>query len=228
MQQRVFQWQRNVAGQPVCRDPKNADADFVQKSLGFVKSEWFDEYIPHLSKASEFTGFDGIKAATEMLADDIGDAAFTLLGYLNARGLSVGDSKTQGILIANEKWGVDEVTDIINMLGNHKAPTLSNEEVSDAVARALMRLNSLSYIRGFSFIRAFNAVCDSNDTKLWTAEEVRNQLPDDCLAIELPLPKEVLRRWRVINKDRKLIKSPSFAPPDFSTITATMCPLTWF
>ena len=229
-QTRVFNWQRDVAGQPVTTVPNHHDPAFFLKQLSYVRSEWFDEYLPHsveYSKAivensqalllgTEITSDEMLKIARKIeairinLADDIADVAFTLLGLLNASGRKV-TSQFAGIptwtSIASEEMSV---SNDINEL-QHGANFLTEQRVE----ASLMSLMRIADSIGFSFFDALDAVCDSNDTKLWLKSEI-DASADEIEKRQLKVTKvsgREYRCYRVNGPDMKLIKSPSFTHP---------------
>lgn len=230
-QRRVFAWQRDVAGQPVTTVANHRDPAFYQKQLSYVHSEWFDEYLPHsidYSKAlAENTQSLMLRTAMSSdaliesakrienlridLADDVGDVAFTLLGLLNAAGLSLG-STLGGIptfsSLASEEIAVsNDIVDLAN------GPTFNT---ASRVESALLSLIRISDAIGLSFHDALEAVCDSNDTKLWTDEEVSHNMDkaSENGWVITRLSGRSERCFRVNAPNMKLVKSPSFTPPN--------------
>jgi hypothetical protein len=235
MQQRVFNWQRFVAGQPVCTSPSQRDEKFVSNQCGYIRSEWLDEYLGVTNVAATFSTPEELEL---LAADDIGDTAFTILGYLNALGVSITDADQFTPMLESRFASEVFITEAVNTAELWADPNAENGsellrglygKPSTIAAHCLLRLNSLSFTYGFSFMRALAAVCDSNDTKLWTESEVRGGLPQDTVAVEVRTLPGDLRRWRVNDmKTAKLIKSPSFMAPDFANIRQVALPLTWF
>lgn len=223
-QNRVFVWQRDVAGQPVAIDPNACDESFYPKQLKFVESEWFDEYIPnsaaYLRTMSEYT--DGLKAFQTpvpeamhgyriQIADDIGDVAFTLLGLSNVIGENF-DLFNLGITAARYGLSTYEasVSSAIRSLRRR------GDDNGAEIMRALTSLYGISERYGIGFYPALCAVCDSNDTKLWTREEIENASSEFRTHFVSGRGSKN-RIYRVINKDGKLMKSPSFEPPKLDT-----------
>lgn len=222
-QERVYNWQRDVAAQPVTKTPTQRDPEFCKKQLGFAKSEWHDEYIVHAAHYSHllnstpsvtyeklFKEIDNVRAN---IADDIGDVAFTILGTLNAYGvvldnISFSRSTDMNVLALESRIGR-----FLKSVEEHDKVTASNAK------SALLDLIALSSYYAVNFWAALEAVCKSNDTKLWTLPEVHDNEQKieslkwtvvDVSGITVP------RRWRVKNTDGKLMKSPSFIEPDLS------------
>jgi hypothetical protein len=230
-QNRVFNWQRDVAGQPVTTIANQRDPAFYDKQMSYVYSEWYDEYLPHsidYSKAlAENTQSLLLRtpASTESLiesakrienlrielADDVGDVAFTLLGLLNASGLTIGT--TLGMLPSFSSFASAETSVNIDLFELAKGPSYDTVR---RVEGALLSLVKISDSIGFSFYEALEAVCDSNDTKLWTEEEV-SEIMDNASHngwLITRLKSRSGRCFRVNAQNMKLIKSPSFTPPD--------------
>lgn len=233
MQQRVFNWQRLVADQPVCKDCSQRDITFIGKQLGFVRSEWFDEYIPH---ATEYNAIisqveDAISEDTcvaklledadklrESVADDIGDVAFTLLGLLNAHGIELSGEPSGRLThcsVARREASISH--DIERLDREPRAGVLV------LVESALTDLAGIANHYGISFYAALEAVCDSNDTKLWTKAEVdlneEKAKQNGWTIVEVrgltdAYGMSASRRFRVKNSDSKLMKSPSYTPPN--------------
>lgn len=230
-QTRVFNWQRDVAGQPVTTIRTQRDPAFYDKQLGYVYSEWFDEYLPHsidyskalaenaqalllrtaVSADSLIESSKRIEGMRIDLADDVGDVAFTLLGLLNAAALTV--SNTHAGLptftsLASEELAVS--TDLSELSKGASFDTAGRVESS------LLSLMRISDLIGFSFYEALEAVCDSNDTKLWTEEEVSHNMDkaSENGWVITRLHGRTGRCFRVNAVNMKLIKSPSFTPPD--------------
>lgn len=230
-QTRVFNWQRDVAGQPVTTVANQHDPAFYQKQLSYVRSEWFDEYLPHSIEYSKVliensqalllkteTASDAmIKMAQTVeslrveLADDVGDVAFTLLGLLNACGRTI-SSQLGGVptwtSLASEEMSLSN--DIREL---EAGPDFRTERQVEAGIWSLIRIAD---IIGFSFYDALEAVCDSNDTKLWLKSEIEASLPDitERKWSITRLSGRDDRCFRVNGTDMKLIKSPSFTPPN--------------
>ena len=242
-QARIHDWQKNVAGQPLGNFGEPAPTDFTENQIGFVLSEWFDEFVPHFR---EFTSFNAsvtdiyctssVEVGTDVanqslpriteqmrkLADDIGDTAFTLLGLLNATGTTV----RPGRLNNRTTPASVEVVCVSSLLHLFGQEEYSTELLANGALNSLRRLSKLL---GIPFKRTLLAVCDSNDTKLWTSVEIGGVgaktynvgtgvygLANGNNAAQLNLPGE--RSWRVTNGNGKLIKSPSFTPPDLSFV----------
>ena len=223
-QGRVFDWQREVAGQPVTKDPILCVPEFVANQIGFIDSEWFDEFIPnfqfwivHLSEWAKLLEVKDRSVRLEEIellgdmADDIADTAFTVLGYFNARGLTVthpGDLPVRRG-IANLVAGISD--DILEL----KPPTIvSLNEMAEKASKILFNLRDLATRLGISFNVALDEVCRSNESKLWKPDEIYDELKTSGFSVEY-LPHLCVRKYRVVRKmDGKLIKSPSFEPPN--------------
>jgi len=232
-QERVFNWQRDVAAQPVTKTPTQRDPEFCKKQLGFVKSEWYDEYIIH---AATYNGllssvpalFDEgitkkIDNIRENVADDIGDVAFTILGLLNAYGVmldNISFSRSTDMNVLALEKRVD-----LFIKGVEDTDKL---QASDAKA-VLLDLIALSTYYSVRFWDALGAVCASNDTKLWTQAEVHDgQLKIDGLKWTVTKVAGVTgdRCYRIKNQDGKLMKSPSFTGPDLRSALMQFVSLT--
>jgi hypothetical protein len=230
-QTRVFNWQRDVAGQPVTTVPSQHDPAFYQKQLSYVRSEWFDEYLPHSIEYSKalIENSQGLLIGTQTasdtmlamartienlrieLADDVADVAFTLLGLLNACGRTL-SSQLGGVptwtSLASEEMSLSN--DIREL---EHGPDFRTERTVEAGIWSLIRISD---IIGFSFFEALEAVCDSNDTKLWLKSE-REANMNDITARNWTVTRLSGREdrcFRVNGADMKLIKSPSFTPPN--------------
>lgn len=226
-QNRVFVWQRDVAGQPVTLRPEECNEAFYPKQLSFVESEWFDEYIPnsaeYLQAMANYTSGlskqitlipESIKSLRIQVADDIGDTAFTLLGLSNVIGEDIGPFGP-GITLARFGLSAYErgVSSAIRSL-RHRC-----DDNWPEIVRALASLYGVSIRHGINFYAALKAVCDSNDTKLWTRDEVDNSMTALNATI-VPGRGASQRIYRVTNADGKLIKSPSFEPPNLEAAVA--------
>ncbi len=230
-QNRVFNWQRDVAGQPVTTIANQRDPAFYDKQMSYVNSEWFDEYLPHSidyskalaentqslllrTPASAESLIESAKRIENLridLADDVGDVAFTLLGLLNASGLTIGT--TLGVLPSFSSFASAETAVNIDLFELAKGPSYDTVR---RVEGALLSLVKISDSIGFSFYEALAAVCDSNDTKLWTEEEVSESMDKASQNnwMITRLKGRTDRCFRVNAPNMKLIKSPSFTPPD--------------
>ena len=232
-QERVFNWQRDVAAQPVTKTPTQRDPEFCKKQLGFTKSEWHAEYIVHaadychlLSAVPTGTYMELFKQIDDVrikIADDIGDVAFTILGTLNA----------YGVVLDNLTFSRSSDMNAL-MLERRIGEFLKSIEEKDKIhgseaKSALLDLIALSTYYAVNFWAALEAVCASNDTKLWTLPEVHdneqkiqslNWTVVDVSGIT------VARRWRVKNADGKLMKSPSFTEPDLKRAVMQFVDLT--
>lgn len=232
-QERVYNWQRDTAAQPVTKTPTQRDPEFCKKQLGFTKSEWFDEYVVHaadychlLSAVPTGTYMELFKQIDDLrikIADDIGDVAFTILGTLNA----------YGVVLDNLTFSRSSDMNAL-MLERRIGEFLKSIEEKDKIhgseaKSALLDLIALSTYYAVNFWAALEAVCASNDTKLWTLPEVHdneqkiqslNWTVVDVSGIT------VARRWRVKNADGKLMKSPSFTEPDLKRAVMQFVDLT--
>lgn len=214
-QERVRTWQRDVADQPVTTDPALADMDFLANQAGFVWDEWsnefrvhFDAYLHHARSVLSGGGVISESEALYGIADDIGDTAFTLMGLLNAAGYQVEHDDRQRV----RRGIVDTILLIDADVDRLTAPP--TPEFAAIASRALWNLKDLAGRLGIGFFSALRAVCDSNDTKLWTDEEFQAQGLQPGLVAE-HVRNGGKRCWRVKRvKDGKLIKSPSFQEPD--------------
>lgn len=220
-QERVYNWQRDVAAQPVTKTPTQRDPEFCKKQLGFTKSEWFEEYIVHstlynerLSSIPNGTYMELFKQIDDLrikIADDIGDVAFTILGTLNAYGvvldnLTFSRSCDMNVFVLEKR------------IGEFLKSIEEKDSVHGSYAKsALLDLIALSTYYAVNFWSALDAVCASNDTKLWTLPEVHdNEQKIESLKWTVT-PVAGLRDhrcFRVKNADGKLMKSPSFVEPD--------------
>lgn len=222
-QNRIFGWQRDVAGQPVTLDGDNPDMSFYPKQLSFVESEWFDEYIPHSSElnrmCSEYTlTLRGVTTLVPTaidvlrmdLADDIADVSFTLFGLLNVLGQPV----LQSHFNDTRRFGVSHYERVITAsIYALKKPNIDSPNI---ITNALVNLNAIAFANAIDFFIALDEVCRSNDTKLWMDEELERGIPAGCsvtLAVQ-HVPGE--RCYRVTNENGKLIKSPSFQKPNMA------------
>lgn len=229
LQQRVYNWQRDVADQPVTKTPTQRNLPFISKQLGFVRSEWFDEFLGH---AEDYNGTiamiedairndrpiaDHLEEADDLredIADDIGDVAFTLLGFLNANAIEVGDFPE---MLINCSVGQREVN-ISKKIDDLELAT-ARSSVLTLVMQSLSDLHGISLHYGIGFYAAIEAVCDSNDTKLWTKEEVTaaaEKIKANNWTVVEVHGISGDRCMRVKNTDSKLMKSPSFTPPDLT------------
>ena len=94
---------------------------------------------------------------------------------------------------------------------------------------ALLDLMALSTYFSINFWAALEAVCASNDTKLWTLPEVHdNELKIQSLGWTETKVAGVTsgRCYRVKNSNGKLIKSPSFVEPDLKVALTNFVSLT--
>jgi hypothetical protein len=232
-QERVYNWQRDVAAQPVTKTPTQRDPEFCKQQLGFAKSEWFEEYLVHASLYHSTLGnlpksrIDGLLKKIDQLrslvADDIGDVAFTILGLLNAYGVTL-DRVTFGRATAMAVYPLEvRISEFLENVG-------SEDKVSEADAKsALLDLMALSTYFSINFWAALEAVCVSNDTKLWTLPEVHdNELKIQSLGWTETKVAGVtsVRCHRVKNSAGKLIKSPSFVEPDLKVALTNFVSLT--
>lgn len=222
-QERVYNWQRDVAAQPVTKTPTQRDPEFCKKQLGFAYSEWFTEYIQNAEEycrvlALVYQGNCDIDQTLVYLdklrtriADDIGDVAFTILGLLNAYGVML-DNLSFSRSTDMNLYRIDQrICDFLNEVEEE-----DKVSASDAKS-ALLDLIALSTYYAVNFWAALEAVCKSNDTKLWTLPEVHdNEQKIESLkwaVVEVAGINDP-RRFRVKNIDGKLMKSPSFTEPD--------------
>jgi hypothetical protein len=222
-QERVYNWQRDVAAQPVTKTPTQRDPEFCKKQLGFTKSEWFNEYIQNAEAytkalAMVYAGDDDIDETLKRIdkirtkiADDIGDVAFTILGLLNAYGVML-DNLSFSRSTDMNLYRIDQrICDFLNEVEEE-----DKVSASDAKS-ALLDLIALSTYYAVNFWAALEAVCKSNDTKLWTLPEVHeNEQKIESMKWTVT-PVSGLRDdrcFRVKNTDGKLMKSPSFTEPD--------------
>lgn len=220
-QEHVYNWQRDVAAQPVTKTPTQRDPEFCKKQLGFAKSEWHDEYIVHTAHYSDLLSsipsgtyeqlLKKIDDLRHKIADDVGDVAFTILGTLNA----------YGVVLDNISFSRSTDMNVLALeirIGRFLLNVEDEDRVTASDAKsALLDLIALSTYYAINFWAALEAVCKSNDTKLWTLPEVHdNEQKIESLkwtvvevaGINAP------RRFRVKNTDGKLMKSPSFTEPD--------------
>jgi hypothetical protein len=220
-QERVYNWQRDVAAQPVTKTQTQRDPEFCKKQLGFTKSEWYNEYVVHTAHYSDLLSsipsgtyeqlFKGIDKARANIADDIGDVAFTILGTLNAYGVVLDN-------ISFSRSTDMNVLALESRVGGFLKSVEEHDKVSASDAKsALLDLIALSTYYAINFWAALEAVCKSNDTKLWTLPEVHdNEQKIESLkwtVVEVAGINDP-RRFRVKNTDGKLMKSPSFTEPD--------------
>jgi len=232
-QERVFNWQRDVAAQPVTKTPTQRDPEFCKKQLGFTKSEWYDEYVVHAATYSDLISevharfeeriIREIDAIRIKIADDIGDVAFTILGTLNAYGvvldnLTFSRSCDMNVLVLEKRIGefLKSIEEKDSVHGSY-------------VKSALLDLIALSTYYAVNFWAALDAVCASNDTKLWTLPEVHNNEQKIESLKWTATPVAGLRDhrcFRVKNADGKLMKSPSFVEPDLRLATMQYVDLT--
>ena len=220
-QERVYNWQRDVAAQPVTKTPTQRDPEFCRKQLGFAKSEWFDEYVIHAADYSKLLSavpaqfeehlIKKIDKVRANIADDIGDVAFTILGTLNAYGVMLDN-------ISFSRSTDMNVLALESRIGRFLKSVDEHDKVSASDAKsALLDLIAISSYYAVNFWAALEAVCKSNDTKLWTLPEVHdNEQKIQSLkwTVVDVAGITVDRRWRVKNADGKLMKSPSFTEPD--------------
>lgn len=220
-QERVHNWQRDTAAQPVTKTPTQRDPEFCKKQLGFTKSEWFDEYIVHAATYNDLLSsvptqfedhlikkIDGLRIK---IADDIGDVAFTILGTLNA----------YGVILDNLTFSRSSDMNVLALekrIGEFLRSVEEKDRVNGSEAKsALLDLIALSTYYAVNFWAALEAVCASNDTKLWTLPEVHDH-EQKIQSLKWTVVDvsgiTVARRWRVKNTDGKLMKSPSFTEPD--------------
>lgn len=241
---RIFNWQRDIAGQPVATTPEHHSPEFYKKQLGFVRSEWFDEYVPHAAVLSTvndslWTLSDNIREpypagtltgigepheliASEQkhriaIADDIADTAYTLFGLLTAAGIPFNHNQ---LPFMNP--------DGSRLLTGHGAAewTVSSNIVALAdcpaekreqiIISTIYTLNRLAKRYGVAFWDALRIVSDSNDTKLWTQDEAERVIADPKFSgyKVTRVPERNFRCMRVVNADGKLMKSPSYSKPD--------------
>lgn len=206
-QTRIRNWQRDVAGQPVDKD--TIDPTFVANQNGYVKSEWFDEFVPHWKDYDQTIGHTTEQYV--LLADDIADTAFTLIGLANAMHVELPTE------IPNVSQAVANPIEIIQDIGWRisSMDSQTKTELCETIVYTLSLLDQLSKMLWIDLEAALEAVCDSNDTKLWTDTEVACMANQDQFTLFIVCSGP--RRWRVNRKsDQKLIKSPSFTPPDLS------------
>jgi len=232
-QERVYNWQRDVAAQPVTKTPTQRDPEFCKKQLGFTKSEWFDEYVVHstlynerLSSIPKGTYMELFKQIDDLrikIADDIGDVAFTILGTLNAYGvvldnLTFSRSCDMNVFVLEKR------------IGEFLKSIEEKDKINGSEAKsALLDLIALSTYYAVNFWAALEAVCASNDTKLWTTAEVHNNQQKIESMRWTATPVAGLRDercFRVKNADGKLMKSPSFTEPDLSIAVMQFVDLT--
>ena len=232
-QERVYNWQRDVAAQPVTKTPTQRDPEFCKKQLGFTKSEWFEEYIVHATLYNERLDSLPSVTYTELLrriddlrikiADDIGDVAFTILGTLNAYGvvldnLTFSRSCDMNVLVLERR------------IGEFLKSIEEKDKIHGSEAKsALLDLIALSTYYAVNFWAALEAVCASNDTKLWTLPEVHDNEQKIESLKWTATPVAGLRDdrcFRVKNADGKLMKSPSFVEPDLRFATMQYVDLT--
>lgn len=242
-QTRVFNWQRDVAGQPVTTQREKADKVFCRQQLGFVMSEWFGEYMPHAvayhKKAGEVSKMllnekresglwvlnEEIETLRVSIADDIGDVAFTVLGLLNAHGVKAASTCMDQLTWSSQVRREAEISSSLRLAANRGARNIYWDVLCTNI---IVDLIGIANHYGFRMTDALRAVCNSNDTKLWTAEEIAvggERIEREGLTYEL-VNKDALRSYRVKNKDTKLIKSPSFNPPDFTSVVQAFVRLT--
>ncbi len=230
LQQRVFDWQRNVADQPVTKTPTQRNLNFISKQLGFVRSEWFDEFLGHAEDYNQIVAsienairhdepitkrLEKADELREAVADDIGDVAFTLLGFLNANAIDVDGDFSGRLISCSVAQRELDISDRIEKLEYATA----RSAVLQLTMQCLNDLVGIAQHYGIGFYPTLEAVCDSNDTKLWTKEEVAAAA--DKLKANRWTVVEVHgvsgdRCMRVKNTDGKLMKSPSFTPPDLT------------
>lgn len=202
---RIFDWQREVAGQPVTSVPSLADMEFCAAQLGFVREELEVELVPHLeaylAKPLNADELEHKKA----LADDIGDVAFTLIGLMNARG-------------AKNAWdyGAARTSSIRDLARGLRRASDGGFTYPNSSWGPVFALEALASRLGISFWHALKAVCDSNDTKLWRQSEVDAGVPDGATVTKVVgrARADGSRIYRVKRADGKLLKSPSFEPPN--------------
>lgn len=219
---RVREWQRDVAGQPVVEpggSPDRADWSFCKSQLSFVGEELNEELREslheYLSSYASY-GVDGEEDA-EMrtrIADDIGDVAFTIIGYMNAKGW-----KDEFQYIGSGAFFMHPARLLEKIRMSHELGFM--EGGKPAAWSSIADLEALACKLGISFWHALSAVCLSNDSKLWKDGEVEDDLAKTDASLQfVKVPDrgfmDGLRRWRVTRPDGKLVKSPSFIPPDFS------------
>lgn len=231
LQQRVFDWQRNVADQPVTKTPTQRNLNFISKQLGFVRSEWFDEFLGH--HAVEYNGvvamienaimedrpvtglLEEADELREAVADDIGDVAFTLLGFLNANAIDVDEDFSGRLINCSVAQREVNISEKIEELER----TTARSTVLQLTMQCLNDLVGIAQHYGIGFYPALEAVCDSNDTKLWTKEEVAaaaEKLKANNWTVVEVHGVGGDRCMRVKNTDGKLMKSPSFTRPDLT------------
>lgn len=211
-QRRIFEWQRDVAGQPVCTNPASADNKFTEAQFSFIAEEWAGEFVSHFPDYMVLaaTGDDREPDGLIAIADDIADTAFVALGYLNSRGLMIEDGHEPPMPY---RTGIGALVLSINthLVGLH---SLTGQKCVDSCVAAMCQLDDLSSRLGISFFDALRAVCNSNDTKLWKDDEVKSGLPDGAVAVRIKSKTD--RHWRVVSQKGKLLKSPSFTKPDLT------------
>jgi len=234
-QERVYNWQRDVAAQPVTKTPTQRDPKFCDQQLGFVYSEWSAEYVPNAEEYCRVLSlvYQGdcdldktlvyLDKLRTRIADDIGDVAFTILGLLNA----------YGVVIDNLLYSRSTDLNLYRLdqrIGAFLEKVEEDEKVSDSDAKsALLDLMCLATYFSINFWAALEAVCDSNDTKLWKLHEVHdNELKIQSLNWTETKVAGVTsdRCYRVKNADGKLIKSPSFVEPDLKVALTNFVSLT--
>lgn len=234
-QERVYNWQRDVAAQPVTKTPTQRDPEFCTQQLGFVHSEWSAEYVSHAEEYCRVLSlvYQGncdidttlvyLDKLRTRIADDIGDVAFTILGLLNA----------YGVVIDNLLYSRSTDLNLYRLdqrIGAFLEKVEEDEKVSDSDAKsALLDLMCLATYFSINFWAALEAVCVSNDTKLWTLPEVHdNELKIQSLGWTETKVAGVtsVRCHRVKNADGKLMKSPSFVEPDLKVALINFVSLT--
>lgn len=232
-QERVHNWQRDTAAQPVTKTPTQRDPEFCKKQLGFTKSEWFDEYIVHAATYNDLlsavpTQFEDhlIKKIDDLrikIADDIGDVAFTILGTLNA----------YGVVLDNLTFSRSSDMNVLALerrIGEFLKSIEEKDKVNGSEAKsALLDLIALATYYAVNFWAALEAVCASNNTKLWTLSEVQEneqKIKNLKWTVVDVAGITVARRWRVKNADGKLMKSPSFTEPDLKRAVMQFVDLT--
>lgn len=201
-QLQVWEWQNDFQ-QPVCP---------IEKFGKYTTVPEF--YATQMSFVQEEAGFElagAILAGDRSdLADALADSLFTALGLLNV----IGAPCPAYVPINFEKLAPAQTVELVlRKLANCKL----SQDALDYAGDLVSCLEKIAEDENIPLKPCFDEVVLSNNTKMWTTGEVE-EAKEDPTYDGWTFTRVSSNGWIGKNTDGKVKKSPSFSPPDFSSI----------
>lgn len=143
--------------------------------------------------------------------DALGDLTYVIFGAVASTGIAPLEYKGRGPK-ANPGFK-PTLYSIQPLLIQLSTPLPSYLGLFNTLTAAYYEMVNISKVQGVKLLPLVEEIHSSNMTKLWTAEEIQNA-PPDVIIISIPSRSLFIVKRK---KDGKVVKSPSYRPPDLST-----------